>query len=196
MANRQPPRRDARDPRRDYPTWDDRESEFEAKPLRTSLKWALGATLVVLAVAALIGVATTGSVFFTGEAAKRTNPAREKAIVFDPNRSLATYEGFYSTCNTFNAAILNAADAKAEAASREKAYRKSTDPFGNERRSISALRENARGLRNRARDLAATYNADSSANTRAPFKAADLPYTLDPAGGEQAKCGTHKEAGR
>lgn len=194
--DRRTPRRDARDPYKEYPSWEDREKEIEAKPFQVSLKWALGATVIVLAVVALVGVASTGSVFFKGEAAEITNPAREKAIVFDPNRSLSTYEGFYDSCNAFNAAIIAASDASNEAKTREKTYSAKADPFGNERKAISGIRENARGLRNQARDLAAKYNADSSANTRAPFKAADLPYTLDPAGAEKAECGTSKEPGR
>ncbi len=176
--------------------WDDRAKRLERRPLRTTLQWVLGGAVVLVVVSALLGLITTGSIFFQGEAAKLTNPAREKIVVFDPNRTISTYEGFYRLCNEFNANIVKAKDAAAEAKSREEAYDAATDPFGTDRKSIVAVSEDARALRNVARGLAAEYNADASANTRAPFRAADLPYTLDASGAEKATCGTSKEAGR
>lgn len=170
--------------------------DLERRPVFTLFKAAVIGTLAVLAIIALVGVLTTGSVFFQAGSAKLTNKARETLIVFNPERTLATYEGFYTTCNSYNATLANAHDAEAEAVSRQKNYDPTTDPFGNEQKSIGAIRENARGLRNTARDLAAEYNAASSANTRAPFKAAELPYTLDANGQEPANCGSGKEGKR
>jgi hypothetical protein len=144
----------------------------------------------------LTGVFSVGGAAIQGEVDKQANPHREKSIVFDPNRTLSTYEGFYDLCNNYNADVQDAADAKAEYESREKSYDKESDPFGQERQSITALRENARGLRNQARDKAAQYNSDSSKNSRAPFKAADLPYTLPANGKETVECGSQKEGTR
>lgn len=176
--------------------WDRRAERFDKRPLRETIRWALGSVLVVAVVIAAVGLISTGSIFFQGEAAQLTNRSREKIVVFDPNRTLSTYEGFYALCNEFNANIIKAKDAATEAAQREKSYNAKGDPFGDDRKSITAVREDARALRNQARNLAAQYNADSAANTRAPFKAADLPYTLDAGGSEKAACGTSKEAGR
>lgn len=168
--------------------------DLDRRPVATIFKAAVLGTLGILAIIAIVGLLTTGSVFFQAGGAKLTNKARETLIVFNPERTLATYEGFYETCNTYNATLANARDAETSAAARQKDYDPSADPFGNEQTSINAIRENARALRNQARDLAATYNASSSANTRAPFKAAELPYSLD--GTTPAQCGTPKEGNR
>jgi hypothetical protein len=135
-------------------------------------------------------------VFWQGERAELTNPAREKAIVFDPNRTLNTYEGFYDSCNLYNATVQNANDAQESAERRESSYDANADTFGTQRKSIDAQFENARAIRSQARNIAAEYNADSSANTRAPFKAAELPYNLPTDGGTTVECGTAKEGGR
>lgn len=166
---------------------------------QTAAAWILGILgFIVLVVVILLvgGVLSVGGSAIQGEVDKQANPHREKSIVFNPDRTLSTYENFYDLCNNFNRDIENAADALADYEDREKSYDKEADPFGQERQSITALRENARGLRNQARDKAAQYNADSSKNSRAPFKAADLPYTLDPQGQEKADCGTQKEGTR
>jgi hypothetical protein len=189
--------RDLRDKhKRPWTTWEDREESFERRPFWESLKWILGGTAIFLIVVAFVGLASTGSVFFKGEAAKLTNPAREKAIIFDPNRTLSTYESFYDTCTAYNAALLNAQDAKAEAARRRESYSPESDPFGNEQRAISALSEAARSQRNIARHLAGLYNADAAKNSRGPFRASDLPYNLDATSTQSAQCGTPKESTR
>jgi hypothetical protein len=142
------------------------------------------------------GVLQVGGAEIQGEADRLSNSGREKSIVFDPNRTLNTYEGFYNKCNLYNATVLDAEAAEEEVAAREKTYDAESDDFGTEKKAINGLRENARGLTNQARDIASQYNADSSASTRAPFKAAELPYQLDPRGAELAQCGSPKEGER
>ena len=175
---------------------DDWGNDAEKRPAWVVFKIALLGTIFVLALTALVGVATTGSVFFKAEAAKITNKARETVIVFDPNRTLATYEGFYKTCNQFNALVIAADDKLAGAKQAEKSYDPDADPFGNAQKDIQQQYADARGTRQVAQQEAAEYNAASSANTRAPFKAAELPYTLDQSAKTVAQCGTGKAGTR
>lgn len=165
----------------------------------TAVAWVLGIVglvVFVVVIMLLAGVLTVGGSAIQGETDKQANPHREKSIVFDPNRTLSTYEGFYDKCNLYNATVNNAADALDEAEAADKRYDADADTFGTQREEIEAKFENARGIRSNARNIAADYNADSSANTRAPFKAAELPYTLPTDGESPVECGTAKEGGR
>lgn len=170
--------------------------DAEERPAATIFKAALLVTLGVLALTALVGVITTGSVFFQAGAAKITNKARETIIVYNPERTLSTYEGFYRACNQYNALVIAADEKLAGAKQAEKSYNPDTDPFGNAQRDVQEQYADARGTRQVAQQEAAAYNADASANTRAPFKAAELPYALDATAKTPAQCGTGKEGTR
>lgn len=96
--------------------------DFEERPARTVWKVAAIAVALVVALTILASLLSTGTVFFEAGKAKVTNKARETILVFDPNRTLATYEAFYRTCNEYNAAVIQAADAQAEARARQQDY--------------------------------------------------------------------------
>lgn len=170
--------------------------DLERRPVLTLFKALVIGTIAVLAITALVGVATTGSVFFKAGAAKVTNKARETIIVFNPDRTLSTYEGFYKSCNDYNSFVIAANEKQAAAEQAQKDYTSDSDPFGNAQKDVQQQFADARGTRQVAQQEAAAYNAASSANTRAPFKAAELPYTLDATAKDLAECGTAKEGSR
>lgn len=167
--------------------------EFPSKG--TWIKWG---GIALVAVAALMVIGTVFGVFgsfLQGEADEVANPSREKGVLFDPNNSIGTYEHFYDQCREVVALTAKVENAEEELAYREKHYNPEADPFGEERVGINGLRESIRALENQQVTIAEQYNADSSKTTQAQFKAADLPYTIDPpyAG---LDCGSAKEAGR
>lgn len=157
------PRRDARDPYRDYSTWEDREQEFEARPVWTSSKWALAVMLGVLAIAAIlwgIGVAVSGP-----KGAGDVHRANESAL----NR-IQQQGDFVQLREDYTGALakITAAKAAVKAAKR--------DPKALPQRQVELD-----GLAQNCVDIAQQYNADGQKVLARDWKDSGLPSRLDPA---------------
>lgn len=164
--------------------------EFERRPALAVLKVALIATLIVAAVLGLVGLLTTGSVFFQAEKAEVTRDARQRIIVNDPQRALGDYERFYEDCQAvlrLNAQIVEA-DRRARDL-RGELREFGDDQFGRGRQELSDTRAQASALRDQREQVAAGYNARArQTRSRGQFRAADLPYQVVPPY-EEVTCG-------
>lgn len=172
---------------------------YQAPSKRKMLAYGVGGTLGALALIFVLmtlgGVITVGGAGIQGKVDQMANPGREKSILFNPNNSIGTYEQFYDDCRAVVALNAKIDNMQRELRERSAAYNPKADSFGNEQKAIGSLRTNITGLRNQQADVAEQYNAKSSQTTRAQFKAADLPYTID-LPYEDIECGSPKEANR
>ena len=163
MAKRKQPRRDARDPYRDSPTWEDRGAELEARPFWVSFKWIVGATAVILAVVALVWVFSVGSsdVRGRGGAVKIKNDATnriQQSEYFEQTK--ADYDTYPNKLAVAQAALDRAA--------------KTDDPTDDQLRETDLT-----GLQQQCLAVVADYNARARKYTAREFRASDLPNQLD-----------------
>jgi hypothetical protein len=176
-VSRRQPRRDARDRYRESPTWDDRADEFEAHPWWVTLKWVVGVLVLVLVVAALVGVATTGSVFFEGEAAKHTVNSRTDKQVYSPENKQAQIAFFHNTCQDVNSQLAVIRNAQQTLATDEAAAKDVSDPLQQQVaiKNITTDQQDLSAARDVAAKSAADYNSRSAQSTANVFKDAGLP---------------------
>lgn len=147
-------------------------------------------------VAALMGAGfTIFGAELKGEVDKRSNHGREKSAIYDPANSIANYEAFYNDCNSVKALTEQIGTMRASLTAREKSYNAKSDPFGHEQAAINRARTDLTGVEAQRSQVAASYNSRSAQETRTAFKAADLPYTIDPPY-TNVQCGEAKEANR
>lgn len=165
---------------RTYKTWDDRSVEAEAHPFWTTLKWVLGVTVVVLIVVALVGLATTGSLFFQGEAAKHTVGARTNIKVYSPENKIAQIAFFHDTCNTANAQLRIVENNQDRLKTDTKAARSAQDPIRQQQASDSLVndQQDVTGALNALQATVANYNSRSAQSTANIFKDANLPERI------------------
>lgn len=152
-----------RDPNRNRDSWADREAEFEARPFWTSFKWALLATLGVVAIIAIVWVLSVAGSGVQGEGNKHR-------IKNDATNQIQQSEGFEEDYQDFKAfpAKIKVAKSAADAAL------KTTDTTDDTIRAADLT-----GITQACIDLAHDYNARARKYTAKDFRASDLPDHLD-----------------
>lgn len=155
--------------------------------------------IVLNLVAALLGAGfTIFGAKLKAETDKATLRDREISQTHQPANSIANYESFYNDCTSIVALNEQIVSAKTELDQRVKAYdavAKANDSFGNEAKSINTMRTQISSLEAQRSQVAQSYNARSSQATRAEFKAAELPPSIN-APYTSVQCGTAKEGTR
>src|SRR4051812_32654288 len=101
----------------------------ERRPGLTLLAAGLALTFIALAIAAVVGLATTGSIFFKGEAAKKTVGAQTNRQVFTAQNKIAQIAFFHDTCNTAAAQVIVVRNNQARLQADERAARFAHDPL-------------------------------------------------------------------
>jgi hypothetical protein len=164
----------ARDP------WERRAEIASDHPLASLLFWGIGITAVVLVIVALVGLASTGSVFFKGAAAQKTVGARTKTQVFTPENKIAQIAFFHNTCNTAVAQLRIVKNNNARVTALQKAA-KSSDPIRQQQAqdSLSGAIDDATGAANVLQATVADYNSRSAQSTANVFKGNNLPDRIN-----------------
>lgn len=108
--------------------------------------------------------------------------------VTDPNRLIATYDGYYDKCTAIVAYDNNVKDAEVAYKDAQNQAAKD-DPLGLKAQDVQQARTNLQGLKQRRRELAEQYNADSLkiTNLNGVTKGDDLPARIDE--GVTPQCG-------
>jgi hypothetical protein len=138
---------------------------------RKVLKW------VVIGIVALFLLSAIGWIWsVTGGRA-----AQVAERVTNPDRLIATYEGYYDKCTSVVKLDADAKAAQAELAAWEKAYSPEDDPFRLEAQEGARLRTNVQGIEQRRREVAAEFNSQSLQITRLNglTKGDDLPTKIE-----------------
>lgn len=145
----------------------------------TLLRWALTGTLIVLACIALVGLLTTGSVFFRAAAAKRTISARVATQVYTPENAIAQIAFFHDTCQQAVAQQQIVANNQARYDADLKASR-SPDPIRQQQAEtqLAQDQQDVAGARNVLASTVAAYNSRSAQSTANVFKGSNLPERL------------------
>lgn len=148
-------------------------------PWLTLLRWALAITLIVLACVALVGLLTTGSVFFKAAAAKRTIGARVTTQVYTPENAIAQIAFFHDTCQQAVAQQQIVTNNQARYDNDLKASR-STDPIRQQQAEVQLAQDqqDVAGAQNALASTVAAYNSRSAQSTANVFKNSDLPERL------------------
>jgi hypothetical protein len=161
--------------------WDDRADDFDRWPVMTTLKWGIIVIIVCAIFAALIGLITTGSVFFEGQAAKITNPSRVQKKVYDPNNTIAQIAFFHDTCNRVRTGFAQWQSA-GEKVSLDVQGTHSSDPI-KAQQAQNALDQDTQALIGTQQNIYATandYNSRSAQSTANVFKDNNLPSRIEP----------------
>lgn len=161
--------------------WDDRADDFERHPVLQALKWGILVILVVAVLAGVVGLISTGSVFFEGAAAKVTNPSRVEKKVYDPNNTMAQVAFFHNTCNDVRTAFAQWQSAQEKVALDTKRST-SNDPI-KAQQAQNALDQDTQALIGTQQNIYSTandYNSRSGQYTANVFKDANLPERITP----------------
>lgn len=153
-------------------------------PWLTATKWLLLVVLVGVVLAGLAGLLSTGSVFFAGQKAKITNPARVQRQVYDPNNTIAQIAFFHNTCNTAAAQQRIVQTNEARYRADQTAAHLSTSPI-QQQQAIESLSQDATdvaGAKNALETTVADYNSRSAQSTANVFKDNNLPDRLSATG--------------
>lgn len=155
----------------------DWEKDAEQRPAWTIAKAAIIGTLIVLVCVALVGILTTGSIFFRGEAAKRTVNERTNLKVFTPENKIAQIAFFHDACQTVNQQlrVVENNQARLEVDQKNAAFAK--DPVRQQVaiKSIETDQQDVTGAKNALVGTVATYNSRSRQSTADVFKDGGLP---------------------
>jgi hypothetical protein len=146
---------------------------------RKVLKWVVIGivALFVLGAISFIWSVTVGS----GATAVRR--------VTNPDRLIATYEGYYDKCTSVVKLDADAKAAKAEYTAWKESYDSKNDPFQLQAQEGARLRTNVTGIEQRRREVAAEFNSQSLQITRLNglTKGSDLPIKIEE--GVTPQCG-------
>lgn len=162
-------------------SWEDRADYAETHPVLASLKWGIITIVVVAILLGVIGIISTGSVFFQGAAAKVTNPAQVQKKVYDPNNTIAQVAFFHDTCNGVRTAFAQWQSAQQKLTLDTKASN-SSDPI-KAQQAQNALTQDTTALVGTQQNIYATannYNSRSGQYTANVFKDANLPERIAP----------------
>lgn len=161
--------------------WESRANYADRHPVLAFLGWGITIIVCIAILAGVIGLISTGSVFFNAFAAKATNGARVQQQTYDPNNSIAQMAYFHNTCNDVKTEFANWQSAQEKVSLDDKAIQ-GNDPIKaqqaqNQRdQDVQALIGSQQALYADAND----YNSRSGQRTAAPFKDAGLPYRIEP----------------
>jgi|ERR1700723_1143556 len=149
-------------------------------PFRATLKLAIGGTLIVLVLVALVGFITTGSAFWGAFAAKATAGARVTQQVYDPNNIISNVNFFTTTCEDVGRDYANW-QANQSNYQRELQLAQTATTVGAQTEAQNAAQQLSNYISGALAQIqadAATYNAKSINYTANPFKSANLPYRI------------------
>jgi hypothetical protein len=174
--------------------WERREDQFHRHPFLKTAQYVLGAVAIVLVATALIGLASTGSIFFQGEAAKHTVGARTNIKVYSPENKIAQIAFFHNTCNTAKAQLRIVQNNAAKEAADLKAASFASDPIRKQQAqdSLGQDAQDVTGAENVLQTTVADYNSRSAQSTANVFKGANLPDRIvlaDPVSNSNIDCG-------
>lgn len=150
----------------EWPNWE----ENPPGP-RKVLKW------VLLGIGALFLLSFIGFIWSV-TAGSGAGVARR---VTDPDRLIATYEGYYDKCTSVVKLDADAKAAKAELAAWKESYDSKNDPLQLQAQEGARLRTNVTGIEQRRREIAAEFNSQSLQITRLNglTKGSDLPVQIE-----------------
>lgn len=160
--------------------WDKREERFEKHPIAYTGWWALGITLVVLGIIALVGVATTGSIFFNSAASNVTLKPRINVQRNDTNNAVASITFFHQTCTDAQAQLRIVENNQARYDADLKAARDTTDPIAAQQavQSLVSAQSDVTGAENVLQTTVANYNAKAANSLNAKFRESGLPERI------------------
>jgi hypothetical protein len=161
--------------------WPDREDYAERHPVLAVLGWGLIIILLVAIFAGVIGLISTGSVFFEGQAAKATNPSRVQKQVYDPNNTVAQIAFFHNTCAQVRTSFAQWQTAR-EKVDVDTKQAESSDPI-KAQQAQNALDQDMQALVGTQQNIYATandYNSRSAQSTANVFKDSNLPARIEP----------------
>jgi hypothetical protein len=174
--------------------WVAREEQFHRHPFIKTAQYVVGAVLIVLVATAVVGLATTGSVFFQGAVAKHTVGARTKAKVFTPENKIAQIAFFHNTCNTAKAQLRIVQNNQNRYDADLKAAQFAKDPIRQQQaqNALSNDQQDITGAENVLQTTVADYNSRSAQSTANVFKGQNLPDRIvlaDPVSNTNINCG-------
>lgn len=137
---------------------------------------AIGA-IIVLVLVALTGLVTTGSIFFKGEAAKKTVGARTNVQVYSPENKIAQIAFFHNTCQDVNKQLRIVENNQARLTTDEHAAQFATDVIRQHQAEDSLIndQQDITGAQNVLQSTVADYNSRSAQSTANIFKTSGLP---------------------
>jgi hypothetical protein len=154
--------------------------DYARHPVWNSIKLGLAGIVVIGVLAAIIGLISTGSVFFAASKAKFTAAPRVTQKVYAPDNVIANVAFFHDTCNAVSRDLQVYRNNEARYQADRNAARLQTDPL-QQAAAVNALsteQQDVTAALNAAQDAAASYNSASAQYTRNPFKDAGLPYRI------------------
>jgi hypothetical protein len=164
----------------DRKLWDRRLDTAERHPFLSFLYWAGGITVVILCLVAIVGLATTGSVFFKSAASNSTLKSRVNIQRNSTDNAVASISFFHDTCNDVNRQL------SIYAVNHDKFTRLSKRPTASDplqaQRQTDALNnadQDATGALNVAIVGANDYNAKAANSLNAKFREAGLPERIN-----------------
>lgn len=161
--------------------WDRRADQAERHPFLGLLYWGAGITAVILVITALVGVATTGSVFFQSAASNATLKSRENVQRNSTENAVTSIAFFHDQCNGVNAKLAIYRVNKDKALRLEKRAQSETDPLRRQQAVDQSDRSaaDADGALNAAIAAANDYNAKASNSLKAKFRESGLPERIN-----------------
>lgn len=161
--------------------WEDRAEYADRHPVLAVLGWGIIIIVVCAILAGVVGLISTGSVFFNAGAAKATNGARVQQRTYDPNNSIAQMAFFHNTCNDVRTDYANWQSAQ-QRVNLDMKKAQSNDPV-KAQQAQNALDQDMQSLTGTQQLIYSTandYNSRSGQRTAAPFKDAGLPIRIEP----------------
>jgi hypothetical protein len=154
---------------------------FADHPWLRLLFWSVAIVLIVLVCTAVVGLATTGSAFFQGEAAKRTVNERTNVKVFSPENKIAQIAFFHDTCQRAVSQLRIVENNRQRLAGDEHAARFASDPVRQQQAQdqLAADQQDVTGAENVLQATAADYNSRSAQSTANVFKDSGLPPRIN-----------------
>lgn len=174
--------------------WDRRIDQFERHPFLKTAQYVVGLVIIGLVVTAIVGLATTGSVFFQAAAAKHTVGARTDIKVYTPENKIAQIAFFHNTCNTAKAQLRIVQNNQDRYNADLKAAQFAKDPIRQQQaqNNLSQDEQDLVGAQNVLQTTVADYNSRSAQSTANVFKGANLPDRIvlaNPVSNTNINCG-------
>lgn len=169
--------------------------DAERRPAWALLKSSVILVAIVLVCVALVGLATTGSVFFQGAAARRTVGSKTDVRVFSADNKIAQIAFFHDSCETVNRQLRVVENNRERLRADEHAARYATDPIARQQAidGLTADQQDVTGAQNALAATTADYNSRSAQSTASVFKDGGLPSRINlpvsPEPGFSVDCG-------
>lgn len=160
--------------------WDRRLDYAERHPILYPFWWVLGITLGVLAIAAVVGVASTGSVFFKSASSSATVKARTNIERNSTGNAVTSIAFFHDQCQAYNRQVVVVGSNTARADKLAKQAQGVSDPIAAQQAASAAdqASTDAAGAFNVLAGIATDYNAKAANSLNAKFREAGLPDRL------------------